>query len=841
MQTFLQNLRFALRQLRKSPGFALTVVVTLALGIGANAAIFTLFDQVLLRMLPVERPKELVRFEWTGGFSGSGSSFGGDLANYFSYPMYRDLRDQNKVFTGILAADRTNVGISWHNQAEDKDAELVSGNYFDLLGLKPALGRLMNTQDESAKNANPVLVLSYDYWKTRFAASTDVVGQTVLISGHPFTVLGVAPPNFQSAIGGYKPGVFIPLTMSETAIPWTTPRDNQNNHLSLWLTLVARLKPGVSATQAQAGLEPLWHSLREHELTYYKAPTERFRKHYLDDSRLKVLDDSTGFSPGRMDLKTPLIILMSMAGLLVAMCAINVATLLLLRAAGRAREMSMRYALGAKRSRVISQLLLEGGVLGIVGAIAGLALAPLVTNSLVRLLTSANPGEEPYSANIDARVLLFTLGVAIVASLLFSMAPVFHFLRPDLANALRQSSGTASRSSQRFRQVAVGVQIALSVLLLGGAGLFVRTLDNLRHQQVGFDTGHLATFGFDPADAGYRDDRIVPIVTNAMETVQRIPGISAVAATTDPELTGDGTIDSIVIEGHKASEDEKTGFEAPWVTPGYFATLKQPLLVGREFTTADTHDAPKVAVVNLSFAKQFYGSAQNALGHLVGSSDTNDPARPDTTIVGVVGDIKHKDLRTDIGPAVYRPYPQIPHPTGVEVYARTSQSPEMVEMTIRQAIHGMDPTLVVDHMRTMEAQVDQSASDERALAILAIGFSALAMVLAAVGLYGVLAYSTEQRTREIGVRLALGSQRSGVVLLVVREMSIIAAIAIALALPSIVVLARLFRSQLYGVTTSDPLTLAGAVVLAAIMVTLAAVLPARRAASIEPMQALRTE
>ncbi len=840
MQTFLQNLRFALRQLRKSPGFALTVVLTLALGIGANAAIFTLFDQVLLRMLPVERPKELVRFEWTGAFSGSGSSFGGELTNYFSYPMYKDLRDQNQVFAGILAADRATVGLSWHDQAEDEDAELVSGNYFDLLGLKPVLGRLMTAQDETAKNANPVLVLSYDYWKTRFAASPDVVGQTVLISGHPFTILGVAPQNFQSAIGGYKPGVFMPITMVEIAIPSTVPRDNLNNHQSVWLTLVARLKPGISATQAEAGLGPLWHSLREHELTLYKTRTESFKKRFLDDSRLKIMDDSTGFSPGRMELKTPLIILMSMAGLLVAMCAINVATLLLLRAASRAREMSMRYALGAKRSRIVSQLLLEGGLLGIIGAAAGLALAPLVTNSLVRLLIDANPGEEPYSAAVDARVLLFTLGVALVASLLFSMAPVLHFLRPDLANALRQSAGTASRSSQRFRKVAVGVQIALSVLLLGGAGLFVRTLDNLRHQQVGFEIGHLATFGLDPADSGYAEDRIVPIVTNALEAVQRIPGIVSVAATTDPELTGDGNFDSIVIEGHKATEDEKTGFESPWITPGYFATLKQPLLVGREFTAADAREAPKVAIVNLTVAKRFYGSAQNALGHLLGDKE-DDIGRPDTTIVGVVGDIKHQNLRTDIGPAVYRPLQQLQHPRGVKIYARTAQAPEMVETAIRQTIHSLDPTLVVDGMRTMEAQVDHSASDEHALALLAIGFSALAMVLAAVGLYGVLAYSTEQRTREIGVRLALGAQRSGVVLLVVREMSIIAAIAIALALPSIVALARLFRSQLYGVTSSDPLTLGVSVALAAVMVTLAAVVPARRAASIEPMQALRTE
>jgi predicted permease len=575
-------------------------------------------------------------------------------------------------------------------------------------------------------------------------------------------------------------------------------------------------------------------------LTLYKSHSERFKKRFLDDSRLQVVDDSTGFAPGRTGLKTPLIILMSMAGLLVAMCAINVATLLLLRAAGRAREMSMRYALGAKRSRIISQLLVEGGLLGLAGAAAGLVLAPVVTKTLLRLMTSSEPGSEPYSASIDARVLLFTLAVSVLASLVFSFAPVFHFLRPDLATALRQNSGTATRASQRFRKVAVGAQIALSVLLLGGAGLFVRTLENLRHQSVGFDTGNLATFSLDPTIAGFGEDRTSQIVINALTALSRIPGVASASATVDPELSGDNWSSTIKVQGYKPAEDEKMNAEQPSITPGYFATLRQPLLAGREFTPADTMTAPKVAVVNISFAKRFFGSAQNALGRAIGQGG-GDEAKTDTTIVGVVGDIKHTDLRTDIGPAVYLPYLQMKHPTGVQIYVRTAAPPESVEAAIRKAIHQLDPTLVVDGLRTMDAQVDSSASDERALAFLAIGFSLLAMILAAVGLYGVLAYSTEQRTREIGVRLALGAQRSGVIVLVVREMALIAAIAIAIALPSIVALARLFRSQLYGVTTFDPLTLAGAVMLTAVMVTIAAALPARRAATVEPMQALRTE
>jgi predicted permease len=840
MNSLLQDIRYALRQLRKSPGFTLTVVLTLALGIGANAAVFTIFDQVLLRMLPVQQPKDLVRFEWTGGFSGSASSFGGDTDNYFSYPMYKDLRDQSQVFSGMLAADRTSVGVSWQNQAESKPAEVVTGNYFQLLGLQPAAGRLFTQQDDSARNANPVVVLSYAYWKARFAASRAVIGQTVLINGHPFTILGVAPENFDSAIGGYKPGVFVPISMVDVAMPWMAPRDDLNNHQSIWLTLVARRKSGVTNSQAQASLEPLWHSLRAYELTLYKNHSERFRKNFLDNTHLKVLDDSTGFAPERMDLKTPLMILMSMAGLLVAMCAINVATLLLLRAAGRAREMSMRYALGARRSRVIAQLLVEGGLLGLAGGAAGLALAPLVATSLVRLITSSDPGKEPYSTSIDSRILLFTLAICVVTSLLFSIAPVFHFLRPDLAQALRQNAGTATKGSQRFRKAAVGVQIALSVLLLGGAGLFVRTLDNLRGQQVGFETTNLCTFGLDPTSSGYGEDRTPQIVMNALDALRRVPGVTLVAGTTDPELSGDTNGSTFTVQGYKPSEDESMNFEEPSVTAGYFATLRQPLLAGREFTASDTQGQPKVAIVNLSFARRFYGSAQNALGHSLAEGGGNE-SKLDTTIVGVVGVVKHADLRTDMKEAVYRPYLQEKHPGGIEVYVRTAGTPGSTESAIRQAIHQLDPTLVVENLYTMEEQINASASQERALAFLAIGFSLLAMILAAVGLYGVLAYSTEQRTREIGVRLALGAQRGSVVVLVVREMAIIAAIATAIALPSIVAVARLFRSELYGVTTFDPITLAGAVLLTAAMVTLAAALPARRAATVEPMQALRTE
>src|SRR6516165_5962659 len=425
MNSLVQDLRYAMRLLRKSPGFTLTVVITLALGIGANAAVFTLFDQVLPRMLPVQQPQALVRFEWNGAFSGSMSSFGGDSEghmNYFSYPMYKDLREQNQVFTDILAADKAQVGVTWHNEAENDDAEVVTGNYFQLLGLKPALGRLFTPQDDTAKDSNFVAVLSYNFWRTHLGSARDVIDQTLLVNGRSFTIVGVAPQNFDSAIGGYRPSIFVPVSMGDIAIPWRTPLDDLKNHQAVWLTLVARLKPGVTPKQAEASLNPLWHSLRTNEFALYKSKSERFRQRFIDQSHIKVIDDSRGFNPDRLSLQKPLAILMSMAGLLVVLCAVNVATLLLLRAANRAREMSMRYALGAKRGRIFSQLMIEGGMLGITGAISGLLLAPVVARTLVRIMTSSDPGAEPYSASVDTRVLLFTLGLSLLATMFFSVA-----------------------------------------------------------------------------------------------------------------------------------------------------------------------------------------------------------------------------------------------------------------------------------------------------------------------------------------------------------------------------------------------------------------------------------
>jgi len=839
MNKLMQDLRYGLRQLKRSPGFAATVIITLALGIGANSAIFTIFDQVMLRMLPVSNPKELVRFEWTGGYSGSGSSFGGELANYFSYPMYKDLRDHNSVFSGVVAADRTSVGVSWHDQAEDEDAEVVSGNYFDVLGLKPVTGRLFNASDDTAKNANPVTVLSYEYWKTRFSAAPDVAGKTVLINGHAFTILGVAPEGFHSAIDGYKPGVFVPTSMVEVAMPWMAPRDDLNSHQSVWLTLIARLKPGVTRQQAETSLEPLWYSLRAQELTGYASASAHFKEKFLK-THLSVKEDSTGFMPERAELKTPLMVLMGMVGVLAAMCAVNIATLLLLRAAGRSREIAMRYALGAARGRIVAQLLAEGGVLGALGAIAGVAISPLICKVLLRLMAnSGDPSDEPYSASVDLRILLFTLALALVVSLAFSLAPAIQFLRPRLAESLRQSSGTASRRSQFFRKVAVGLQIALTVLLLAGAGLFLRTLTNLRNQNVGFNLRHLLNFDVNPTQAGYGDDRTAQVETGILDAMRSIPGVLQAAGTDDPELAGNSDRSTFSVQGYVPAEEENMHFENARTTPGYFETLRQPLLAGRDFSPADVKDSPKVAIINLALARRFFGTPQNALGRMI--AEDSHATKFETTIVGVVGDVKHRSMRETTGERVYLPYFQASHPGGLRLYALTSQDPVAVESAIRERIHRLDPKLVVSDMLTMEEQVNQSVSNERALALLATSFSGLALLMTAVGLYGVLAFATAQRTREIGLRMALGAQRSSVVLLVLREMALTSVIAIAVALPAAVGLSRLMQTLLYGVEPGDPVTLAACVLASIVMILLSAAIPARRAASVDPMRALRSE
>ena len=625
--------------------------------------------------------------------------------------------------------------------------------------------------------------------------------------------------------------------------PLVTPGWNDlDNRRSSWLTVIARLKPGVSTAQAEAAMTPLWRSVRAAELVDIKDKTAQFSKHFVEESRLQVFDERRGFSPLRDQIQTPLLIVMAMVGLVVLMACVNVSSLLLVRAAARVKEMSVRYAMGAGRWQIIRQLLMEGLLLGLLGGALGLAMAPVVSAILTRRIAGDAATELPFSSHPDVRILLFNFGLAFIVSVLFSLAPALRFLHPDLVNSLKQQTTTGSGAHLRFRRISVGVQIGLSLLLLIGAGLFVQTLHNLKSINVGFTTDHLLTFGIDPTLGGYDPKEALVVQKQLLDTLATQPGVRSVAGTDDPVLTGDNSISNISFANHGDKPDDDIRAEWSAVTTGYFSTMDIPLLVGRMFTDHDLDGKSKVAILNANLARKYFGEPRNAIGQFMARGSGSD-TKFDIEIVGVVGDTKHAQMRQEIEPTVYRPFFQdeLPRAGFMQYYVRTSQAPEAAETTIRHAVQQVGSKLVIDTMRTMDEQIADNISNDRLVAMLAVSFGLLATLLAAIGLYGVLAYVTAQRTREIGIRMALGAQRLAVMRLVLTDVLWLAGIAIVVTLPIAVLLSRTVRSQLYNVSPADPVVLILGTLMVAVVAMLSALLPARRAATVEPMKALRTE
>jgi putative ABC transport system permease protein len=831
------DLRFALRQLRKSPGFAVTAMVTLALGIGATTAIFSLMYQALLRSLPVRDPQRLVLLEATpwNVWNGDSDSNGGDPEAYFSYPMYRWLRDKNQAFSGLIAMFQTQVGVTWHSHAELVNAELVSGNYFEVLGVKPAVGGLLTQADDRVENGAAVAVLSFDYWRTHLGADPHVVGQTLVINGQPFQILGVAAPGFQSAIWGSPADLWVPITMK----PVITPEWNElDKHNGRWLNILGRLKPGETRAQAEARMAPLWHALRSAELPYFKNTTPKFVAGFVTNSRLHVLDGARGFSYSRNDLRGPLLVVMGLAALVLLMATVNVASLLLVRAAGRVREIAMRYALGARRSRVARQLLAEGIVLGILGGAAGVGAAPAAIRLLVGWMSNGQ-GETPYSTHLNGTLLAFGFVLALAVSLLFTIAPAVQLWKPNLVDDLKLQGAGSIGGRLGFRRAIVGAQVGLSLLLLVCAGLFVETLRNLRNVDVGFATDHLIIFGIDPRLAGYDAKAVVPLDRRLVETLAALPGVESVGASTDPELAGNGNGGNISVEGYTPHEGEDMNSEKAMITPGYFAALKVPLLAGREFTDEDDVNHPKAIVVNEALADRFFGSPQKAIGHMLalGAGKVNYNLQ----IVGVVRNYLHRNVRGAVKMAMYASIAQQNNVPETYYYVRTWGAPAAAMGLIRQAVRGVDAKLALDGLTTMQGEISQNISDERMVALLAVCFGVLAMLLAAVGLYGVLAYATAQRTREIGVRMALGADRAGVIALVMRDVLKLVGMSVVVALPVALVATRALKSQVFGVSTMSPEVYVPVTLVVFLVAVVAAALPARRAAQVEPMEALRTE
>lgn len=834
------DLRYALRQLRKAPVFAATAILTLALGIGANTAIFSLLDQALLRSLPVRDPQQLVILEGTGkAWSGHFSNWGGDDEAYFSYPMYRDLRDRNQAFDGLIATSSADVNLTHAGASEMVNTEIVSGNYFSVLGVQPALGRLFTQAEDMQPEGNPVAVLSFDFWKSRLGSDPRLVGETVSINGHPFQIIGVSAPAFRSAVWGERPGIFVPMSMIAQVVDRRPER--LSNHRDKWLNIVGRLKPGESRAQAQVVMQPLWHALRAEELKALGTRTKRFTDDFLTNSRMLVLPGARGFSYSRGKYETPLLAVMAMAALVLLIAAVNVASLLLVRSANRVREFSIRFAMGARSQRIMQQLLLEGLLIGIGGGGAGILLATFAIRALVHRLGSAD-GSVVFQAGIDSRLLVFNFAIALVVSVLFSLAPALQLRRPNLSAMLGQRSGTGASGSLSFRRVVVCLQIGLSVVLLVGAGLFIRTMQNLRAVDVGFNTSHLVGFDISPVLAGYSPTAMAAAPQQIIDRLKTLPGVQSVAATSDPELQGNDHGGNVTVDGHASAPDDSydDDVEKSAVSEDYFSTLRLPLLMGRYFNEGDVTGHAKVAIVNEAFARRFCRSVQDCLGRNMADGG-GDKVKLDTQIVGIVRNAKHTGLRDAPLPTRYLPLKQGEPAPELFFYLRTYNDPRQALSMVRQTMQQFDGKLAIEHLGTMDAQIEEDLSNDRLILLLAVAFGLLAALLAGVGLYGVLAYSTAQRTREIGIRIALGSSRLTISQIILGDVLGLAGIGIAVAVPVAYGLSHLVQSQLFGVSPADPVSLLTAVVLVAVVALFAALIPASRAANVNPTEALRNE
>src|SRR5580658_1984067 len=829
---FAQDIRFAFRGFRKAPVFTVVAVLSLALGIGANTAIFTLVDQLILRLLPVRDPQNLVLM------AGRGRHYGGNNGpNALSYRMYQDLRDRNQVFNGMMCRYRLNYTLSFNERSEVVPGELVSGNYFPLRGLHAAAGRLFTASDDLREGANPYAVISFAYWQTRFAGDPQAIGQRILVNNYPITIVGVAQPGFDGMDPGLPAEMFVPVSMAASVRPGFTDMWDRRQR---WVNVYGRLKPGMSIAQAKAGLQPLFHQIIDSEVTLPAFRNATFHdKYWFLRMWLDALPGSQGNTGLRRQYEKPLLVLMVVTSLVLLIACANLASLLTARAAARQKEMAIRLAIGSSRGRIIRQLLTESLLLAAAGSAAGLALAVAMVKALVAFLPSTLSGYG-ISSTPDGRMLAFTFGLALVTAILFGLAPALQSTRPDIAPTLKDQAGNVMGNAAQvvFRKTLVAAQVALSLLLLIGAGLFIRSLGNLKLVNPGFKTGNLVQFQLNPRLVGFEVVRTHVFYQQLEERLRGLPGVSGAGMANNGVLTGNEWDNSVTIEGYAAKPGEDLDPHMNQVTPGYFDTLGIHVLFGRGFLAKDSANSPKVAVVNESFVKRYFG-ASPAVGRRIGLG--SDPGTPtDIEIIGVVNDTKYENLRDEIPREVYLCDAQRGASSKV-VYVRTARDPENAFATIRAVVHDLAPALPITGMKTLTRQLDESLVTERMVAALSSVFGVLATVLAIIGLYGVMAYMVTRRSREIGIRMALGAMRGNVVWLVMREVLTLVGIGIAVGLPAAFGLTRFVESQLYGVKADDPAAMALATLVLAAVALLAGYIPARRAAGFDPVRVLRYE
>jgi len=843
----LNDVRFALRTLGKSPVFTSVAVLSLALGIGANTAIFSLVDQILLRLLPVKDPTQLVLLAMKGFHYGSNWGY-----NAISYPMYKDFSENNKVFSGMFCRFENRVSLSVDGHTERTAAELVSGSYFPVLGVGAALGRTFAPDDDRFPGGHPLLMLSYEFWKTRFAGDPHVLGKSVLMNGHSFTIIGVAERGFDGVELGYTTQVFIPIMMVAEMIPNSDSSRFLTNRRQRWVNAFGRLKPGVSPTQAKASLQPFFHGMLEMEVkqeAFNNASTEvrqRFLQNIVD-----VLPGSQGRSYLRRQLATPLWVLMALtAGVLLIACA-NVASLLIARATSRQKEIAIRLAIGAGRLRIVRQLLVESLLLSVAGGVLGLVLA-LATDRLLLVFLPPDTTSLKLSTAPDLRILLFTAAVALVTGTIFGFIPALQSTRPDVAPTLKDTIGgiVGGGSSVRLRKALVAAQVTLSLLLLVGAGLFIRSLRNLQDLGPGFSPENLVAFNLDPTLNGYDFERARVFYQQLSDSIASVPGVRSVSLASMRILEDNEWDNWVTIEGYHPRATETPDPYMNSVSPGYFATLGAPILNGRDFRPQDNQwqqhgprpdgRAPFVVIVNEKFAKRFFGSVDRALGRRVGFGiDPN--TKTDMEIIGIVKDIKYTNLRDEIPIQMFEPYMADKYVGGMTVYVRTTMEPSQFFSAVRAKVRGMDPNLPLWAMRTLDEQISKSLLTERLVASLSTVFGFLATLLAMIGLYGVMAYTVARRTREIGIRMALGAGEKHVIWMVMREVLLLVSAGLAVGLAATGGLTRFVQTQLFGITPHDPFILAAAALSLAAVACAAGYIPALRASRVDAMRALRHE
>jgi predicted permease len=831
MTTVVQDVLYAIRSFRKSPVFSAVAVLSLALGIGANTAIFTLIDQLILKLLPVQDAEHIVLLRGRGRHYGSNNGI-----NALSYPMYQDLRDRNQVFSAMMCRYRLSFALGIEAHTEIVNGELVSGNYFPLLGVRPAAGRLFTASDDLRAGAHPLAVLSYTWWKTRFGGDPAIVGQTIRVNNVPLTVIGVAQPGFEGMEPGLPAFVFVPITMSETVRPGFHSMYNRRQR---WVNVYGRLKPGVTAERAQAGLQPLFHQIIDDEV---RMPAFRNATPYDKDQFLRMwlmtIPGSQGNTSLRRQYEKPLLVLMGVVGLVLLIACANLASLLTARAAARQKEIAIRLAIGSSRARMLRQLLTESTLLAAAGGIAGVALAVAMVKGLLAFLPTNATGYT-LSSTPDWRMMGFTFALSLLTGIGFGLVPAIQSTNPNIAPTLKESAGNIMGGGAQvmFRKILVAAQVTLSLLLLIGAGLFARSLSNLHSLNPGFRTSNLVQFTLSPRIIGYDDARSAAFFTRLEEKLRRVPGVTGMAHADMPILAGDEwdnwvTIDSWPRKGEPPDPHMNS------VSAGYFETLGIPILQGRAFNAKDDAGAPKVAIVNATFARKYFGNGL-AIGHRFGRG--SDPGTPtDIEIVGVAGDTRYESLRDDIPPEIYLCNAQYPI-YGQTVYVHTERDPENAFGAIRAAVHEIEPNIPISYMLTLERQLEESLVTERMIAMLSMVFGALATILAIVGLYGVMAYLVTRRAREIGIRMALGAQAGSVVWLVMREVLALVAIGVAIGLPAALALSKVVQAQLYGVEPHDPGSIAAATLLLTGVALLAGYIPARRAAGYDPVRVLRYE